>query len=319
MNRSCPTCARPVPRGQTECLYCASVADPPDTSMEMDLPVPDFTGLESNPPTPIRPAAVSSRPPRWKPPPVETKGPSATEEFARQQRRVRVAWVAGLLVVAGVIAFAATKLGVEVWPEDLEVDPALQERFAPAMSSYGEAFARASGGAPRVVGRLLPIEQERVGPTEEEVQAGRAFGGPLAQAHYAWRINDLYNGLPPELVASSPSEVGTLARVTCRPSLVGIYVLEGSETVRRPADSVSPNDPSVAGQAFRWSCEVELVDLASRRVLGSRTFVGGEPPESTFALEDHDRPGEVAVAVSDRFGSRPRAEMLAFLTSLPRE
>jgi len=235
---------------------------------------------------------------------------SVLAEARKGERRAKL-----LRAAVGVAAVGAIGAVIYwVWPEDLEVDPAVQARFEPHMDSYGRDFPV---GATElyVAGGLLPIEEYQEGPSDEEIEASRGFGSPLAQSHRAWRVHDLYNSLPDALVATDPSEVGTLARVSCSPVEAGVYVPgEGEESVL----AQSADDGSEVGTAYRIRCEIALVDLGAGRQIGQQSFVGGDPPQTAVMLHDLDSDAAGAADVNDRFGSRPRDEMLAFLESLPR-
>ena len=225
--------------------------------------------------------------------PASTAPPGG--QFERKNRVFRAAFViVALALGGGIVAW--------FWPEDVELDAALVARFAPAMASYAGEFPPGGDGAAHVVGRLVPIEPTR------EVEVTRGFDAETAPLGLTttWRLSDLYNALPSELVASSPDEVGTLARVSCVPVEDGDYVAEGAD-----GEDVS------TGTGYRWSCSVELVDLAARRQIFRQTFLGGPPVWSTLVNTDPNG-DPIPTTGGDRYGPRPREEMVEFLSSLPR-
>ena len=93
-----------------------------------------------------------------------------------------------------------------------------------------------------------------------------------------------YYQLPRELRAANPEEVGTVVWLDCTASLVGTY--------------------THGGGAYRWYCDVTLVDLPQSLILEEKTFVGSEPPTTNSGS-------------SNKEGSFPSAEIIAYLEALP--
>ena len=94
-----------------------------------------------------------------------------------------------------------------------------------------------------------------------------------------------YQELPRDLRAASPEEVGTVVNRDCVASSVGTYTRGGG--------------------AYRWACELKLIDLSISRILKGPTITGSEPPPTKMGS-------------GDEYGSDPLPEIVAYLVALPR-
>lgn len=88
-------------------------------------------------------------------------------------------------------------------------------------------------------------------------------------------VDDLYFALRPEVRATSPEEVETLAQIRWEKRVVARY--------------------SNGAPASRWFAFVGIVDLASGRTLADQEFAGSEPPSRTRGRSgaSGDKPGGV--------------------------
>ena len=96
----------------------------------------------------------------------------------------------------------------------------------------------------------------------------------------------LYYELPKDLRAASPEEVRTVIEQVCTASSVGTYTRGGG--------------------AYRWTCKLKVIDLSISKILEEKTFTGSEPPRTTSGSKS-------------QYGSKPSAEIMAYLTALPRK
>ncbi len=101
--------------------------------------------------------------------------------------------------------------------------------------------------------------------------------------------SDVYFGLPASLRASRPEEVGTVVQL---------------DYGREPGRGVYGKDrlPS-----FVQTCQVTVIDRASRAVVATALVHGGDPPDH---IEDGDKEG---------VGPRPTPQILDYLKGLPRQ
>jgi hypothetical protein len=110
-------------------------------------------------------------------------------------------------------------------------------------------------------------------------------GKVVAVNGHSRRIDDVYFSLPDALRAVDPGEVGTIAITEWGERRVGHY--------------------TNGGDALRYTLDVTLVDPAVPAVVGRRSFLGGDPPETTKSSGDH-------------YGSQPTSEVMSWLEQLPR-
>lgn len=75
------------------------------------------------------------------------------------------------------------------------------------------------------------------------------------------RIDTLHFDLPVALRASTPQSVGTIALLNCSEKVVGMY--------------------SDGSNAYRWKCDVTLIDKDESLVLDRKTIYGDSPPLKT--------------------------------------
>jgi hypothetical protein len=111
---------------------------------------------------------------------------------------------------------------------------------------------------------------------------GKVIPVSVADREVDW----LYYDLPDDLRPAAPDQVGTVVWLRWDKVKVGQYGNNG-------------------GDANVQTCDVTVIDLAARRVVDQRRFVGGEPPQSS-------RRG------SSASGSKPTEPIVAYLKSLPR-
>jgi hypothetical protein len=100
-------------------------------------------------------------------------------------------------------------------------------------------------------------------------------------------VDGLHFDLPGDLRAAGPAEVTTVVWLRWSKNTVGTY--------------------STGGQAHQWSCDVTVIDLATRTTLGSQRFMGSAPPRSFYG-----RRGE------SRSGDKPTEQVLSYLRNFPR-
>jgi hypothetical protein len=97
----------------------------------------------------------------------------------------------------------------------------------------------------------------------------------------------VYNSLPVEMRATKPQEVGTV-----------VWVVWGQD---RYATWVNTSTGAAAGTQYVRTCEVTVIDLSARRIIGRRSFRGA--PRAT------DR-------VGDSVGDIPLEQVTAYLKTL---
>jgi len=100
-------------------------------------------------------------------------------------------------------------------------------------------------------------------------------------------VDDLHFDLPADLRAANPGEVTTVVWLQWNKATVGTY--EGG------------------GNAYQWSCNVTVIDKATRTTLGSQQFTGPAPPQTFYG-----KAGE------SRTGDKPTDQVLNYLRSFPR-
>ncbi len=157
-----------------------------------------------------------------------------------------------------------------------------------------------------VVGAVVGIQQlmqmEAVAPFEKHLaeytaEPTRPSGGfpttyikgkvvPVEFRKGKQAIDYLYFDLPPELKAQTPEEVGTVVWLEWGEDQVGDY---------------DDDDP-----AFVQTVKVSVIDKERGRMVGQKSFRGGPPPNT----KTYDGPG---------YGPKPTAEIVQYLTSLPRQ
>ncbi len=98
---------------------------------------------------------------------------------------------------------------------------------------------------------------------------------------------EVYTALPAELRADSPAEVGTVVVLKWGAQVRGVY---------------SSNEAF----ALWHTCEVTVIDKSISAIVGRQNFRGGDPPVSTTGR-------------GDIYGSKPIQDIVAYLTTLPRE
>jgi hypothetical protein len=100
-------------------------------------------------------------------------------------------------------------------------------------------------------------------------------------------LDPLHYDLTRSLRAERPEEVTTIAQVRRTSTLAGVY--------------------SGGGAATKWTFEVQVVDRASKRILETRSFVGGDPAYSVLV-----RRGDTATSEGDK----PISQVLDYLVDL---
>jgi hypothetical protein len=100
-------------------------------------------------------------------------------------------------------------------------------------------------------------------------------------------LDDLHFDLPEDLRAAKPEDVTTVVWLRWDKATVGTYTSGGS--------------------AYRWSCNVTVIDLATRTTIGSQMFEGSPPPTTV-----RGKPGE------SHSGDKPTDAVLGYLKSFPR-
>jgi hypothetical protein len=101
-------------------------------------------------------------------------------------------------------------------------------------------------------------------------------------------VDSLQEDLPDDLRARGPADVTTVAWLKWSQESVGSYKSGGS--------------------ALQWSCQITVIDLATRRQIASQRIVGSPPPWATVG-----KPG------ASHSGDKPRNEVLAYLQGLRRK
>jgi hypothetical protein len=125
--------------------------------------------------------------------------------------------------------------------------------------------------------------------TTDTVPASRARLKPKALVlDRGEGLSDVHFDLPDALRAETPEEVASVVALQWQRILFGRY---------RGTDAV----------AYRWECQLTVVDAATKEVLARpEPFVGGDPPKSAAATEDV-------------YGTRPVEQIVAYLAALERE
>jgi hypothetical protein len=99
-------------------------------------------------------------------------------------------------------------------------------------------------------------------------------------------VDWIYFDLPGELKARKPEEVGTVVQLSWSEQEIDKY-------------------DDGAG-AFVHLCDVKVVDLAKKQVVATRSFRGGDPPQSKSSA-------------GSAYGSKPTQDIVNFLKGLPRQ
>jgi hypothetical protein len=99
-------------------------------------------------------------------------------------------------------------------------------------------------------------------------------------------VDWIYFDLPGDLKARKPEDVGTVVQLNWSEQQIGEY-------------------DDKAG-AFVHLCTVNVVDLAKKQVVASRSFRGGEPPQEKSSS-------------GSAYGSKPTQDIVNFLKGLPRQ
>ncbi len=158
--------------------------------------------------------------------------------------------------------------------------------LAVAGGYWGVAAAmRSSGAAP-----FRPHLAEYLAAPEGPAHPGPVRGKMIVVDKKTRDIDDeVFFGLPSSLRASRPEEVGTVVQL---------------DYGRVPGRGVYGKDhlPS-----FVQTCQVTVIDRASRAVLATALVRGGDPPDH---IQDGDKEG---------VGPRPTAQVLDYLKGLPRQ
>jgi hypothetical protein len=85
--------------------------------------------------------------------------------------------------------------------------------------------------------------------------------------------------------ATKPEEVGTVVGTNCFEFEVGHYIGRGG--------------------AYRYNCDIYIVDKEKKFIIDKKTFLGSEPPFSTSGTSEH--------------GAKPISEMVDYIDNLPRK
>ena len=149
--------------------------------------------------------------------------------------RLRQQALAFLLLVATVLLLSGC---VDVYDQRDALKP-----FLPYMEQYRAAGKAVDAeGGPYIRGKVLVLRPDEVEPEDGAIN---------------WRMNIVYFGLPEELRATTPEEVGTLVWVRCGEKAVGTYT-----------DGTS---------AYQGYCVVTVTDWTLRSTVGQQLFEGIEP------------------------------------------
>jgi hypothetical protein len=150
--------------------------------------------------------------------------------------------------------------------------------------------------------------------------------GAFFGIRYLWRQNDLkaFNTRLDEYIASAQQSKPTPGRVTVKPKILPVDVT-GKKVDWLYYDLPDPIRPATpeevqtvallhynevvvgsytnGGKAYRRTCQVRIVDLATKTVVAESTFQGGEPPKTIRNS-------------SSGYGSYPTEQVVGYLKSL---
>jgi hypothetical protein len=187
----------------------------------------------------------------------------------------RVGWVVFWIMVAAVVLMV-TGFAVPRWI----IRSTVASRFAKNLQSY---VALAPASPPKAV------------PGSRPPQPGAAMGrvkGKMVVVNVTERdIDDLYFGLPDDLRAANPEDVGTVVLLTW-----GKINISGD----RPISTTRCVE-------YQQSCQLKVFDWESKYEIASGSYVGGLPERDGFWI-------------GTPTGRKPDgAKVLTFLTSLPRQ
>ncbi len=101
-------------------------------------------------------------------------------------------------------------------------------------------------------------------------------------------VDSLQDDLPDDLRARGPADATTVALLQWSQDIVGGY--------------------TSGGNALQWSCQITVVDLATRTTIATQRIMGSPPPWSTVGKRG-----------ASHSGDRPRNEVLAYLVGLARK
>jgi hypothetical protein len=99
------------------------------------------------------------------------------------------------------------------------------------------------------------------------------------------KIDYLLFALPKELRATTPDEVKTVVVLTWRETLAGTY--------------------TSGAKGYVATCDVEIVDMANKLILGGQQFSGPEPPSTKTSK-------------GDWHGAKPTSQVVDYISGLPR-
>jgi hypothetical protein len=100
-------------------------------------------------------------------------------------------------------------------------------------------------------------------------------------------VDSLHFDLPDDLRAATPAEVTTVVWLNWSKNQIGTYTGGGS--------------------AYQWSCQVTVIDKATRTTIRQQTFTGSRPPQSVRARRG-----------TSHSGDKPTDQVINFLRGLPR-
>lgn len=135
-------------------------------------------------------------------------------------------------------------------------------------------------------------------PASEPYVRGKVI--TIVEKDGASLVDPLFMELPNELQPSTPDEVGTIAQFYCDSIVVGRY---------HSAQDGSQNQ----GAARQQRCKIALFERPSGDLIDRQILYGGEPPPS---ITVRVKPGETSSGGAT--GSSPRAQLVEYLSSLPR-
>jgi hypothetical protein len=137
-----------------------------------------------------------------------------------------------------------------------------EEAFQPHMAEY-LAAAKGTADPAEVKGKMVVVDK--------------------ATRDIDW---DVFFGLPDDVRAAAPQEVGTVVWLVWDKMQVGKY-----------------NDGT---PAYSWTCAVTVIDQAGRGVVATTSLRGSDPPEKI------ENPNEGV-------GTKPTAQVIDYLRGLPRQ
>lgn len=118
-------------------------------------------------------------------------------------------------------------------------------------------------------------------------------GKVLVLDRKARSIDSINSSLPSELRATTVNDVGTIVWLDWDQELRGSYT--------------NSRTGVTMGDGYRYTCELSIIDKSIPARVGSKTFLGSEPPKGVFSS-----------AARDHYGSKPNAEIITYLKNLPR-